>query len=38
MLVGTNHTFVKTEFDNEAEVEDVVQRYAAQLFGSDSII
>jgi hypothetical protein len=37
MLINDSQQFVKTTFDNEAEIERVVQKYAEQLFGSSII-
>lgn len=37
MLINDLQQFVKTSFDNEAEIERVVQKYAEQLFGSSII-
>jgi hypothetical protein len=37
MLINDSQQFVKTSFDNEAEIERVVQKYAEQLFGSSII-
>jgi hypothetical protein len=37
MLINDSQQFVKTSFDNEAEIERVVQKFAEQLFGSSII-
>jgi hypothetical protein len=37
MLVSDQDSYIKTVFDNEAEIETVVQKYAQQLFGSSII-
>ena len=37
MLVNDTEQFLKTNFENEAEIERVVQQYAQQLFGGSII-
>jgi hypothetical protein len=37
VLINDQEQFIKAQFDNEAEIDGVVQRYAEQLFGSSSI-
>ena len=37
MLINETDQFIRTPFTNEAEIENVVQRYADQLFGSSII-
>src|SRR5215203_2008798 len=37
MLINDSQQFIKTHFDNEAEIESVVQKYAERLFGSSII-
>lgn len=37
MLINDNEQFIKAQFDNEAEIDDVVRKYSEQLFGSGSI-
>ncbi len=37
MLINDSQQFIKTPFDNEAEIEGVVQKYADYLFGSSII-
>src|SRR5262249_48592049 len=37
MLINDQEIFIKAQFDNEAEIDLVVQKYAEQLFGSSSI-
>jgi hypothetical protein len=37
MLVNDTDQFLKTNFENEAEIERVVQQYAQQLFGGSII-
>lgn len=34
MLINENEQFIRTHFENEAEIEKVVQQFAEQLFGS----
>ncbi|MCG3139883.1 MAG: hypothetical protein HDKAJFGB_00803 [Anaerolineae bacterium] len=37
MLISDQDSFIKTPFDNEGEIETVVQKYSEQLFGSNII-
>src|SRR5262245_3539539 len=37
MLINDDEQFIRAQFDNEAEIDLVVQRYAEQLFGSSCI-
>ena len=37
MLINDSQQFIRTPFDNEAEIEKVVQKYAEYLFGSSII-
>jgi hypothetical protein len=37
VLVSSTEQYVRTYFVNEAEIEDVVQHYAEQLFGSSTV-
>jgi hypothetical protein len=37
MLINDTQLFIKTQFDSEAEIESVVQKYAERLFGSSII-
>jgi hypothetical protein len=37
MLVSDNERFVRADFENEAEIERVVQQFASHLFGDNSI-
>jgi hypothetical protein len=37
MLINDTQQFIKTQFDSEAEIESVVQKYAERLFGSSII-
>jgi hypothetical protein len=37
MLINDSQQFIRTHFDSEAEIENVVQKYAERLFGSSII-
>jgi len=37
VLINDHEQFVRADFENEAEIEGVVQRFATQLFGDNSI-
>ncbi len=37
MLINDSQQFIRTPFDNEAEIEGIVQKYAEYLFGSSII-
>ena len=37
MLISDSDQFVKADFADEPEIEEVVQRFAEQLFGSNAI-
>jgi hypothetical protein len=37
MLINDSEQFIRVAFDNEAEIEGVVQRYAEQFFGSSIV-
>jgi hypothetical protein len=37
MLINDQEQFLKAQFDNEAEIDGIVQKYSEQLFGSSSI-
>ena len=37
MLINDDDQFIRTQFDNEAEIDDIVQKYAELLFGSGSL-